>query len=73
MLLLLLFSGAVDFGVGEDEIHGTKATRRIKTVMVITNCDIKEYELIEIDGNIRNKIELIDDGLFDIMVSRDKY
>jgi hypothetical protein len=44
MLLLLLFSGAVDFGVGEDEIHGTKVTSRTKTMMVITNCDNKDRE-----------------------------
>jgi hypothetical protein len=69
-MLLLLFSGAVDFGVGEDEIHGTKATSRTKTMMVITNCDNKDRELIEIDGeNKRNKVELIDEVLFDIVRS----
>jgi len=69
-MLLLLFSGAVDFGVGEDEIHGTKATSRTKTMMVITNRDNKDRELIEIDGeNKRNKIELIDEVLFDIVLS----
>jgi hypothetical protein len=63
----LLFSSAIDDGVGEDEIHGKNATRRTKIVMVITNCEKKERELVETDGNIRNKIELIDDdALFDI-------
>jgi len=63
----LLFSSAIDDGVGEGEIHGKNATRRTKIVMVITNCEKKERELVETDGNIRNKIELIDDdALFDI-------
>jgi len=62
----LVFSIEFDDGVGEDEIQGKNATRRIKTVMIITNCEKKERELIEIDGKISNKILLIDDALFDI-------
>jgi hypothetical protein len=53
----------MDNGVGEDEIHGRNVTRRIRTVMVITNCEKKERELIETDGNIRNKTELIGDDV----------
>jgi len=63
----LLFSSAIDDGVGEDEIHGKNATRRKQIMIVMTNCEKKECELVETVGNIRNKIELIDDdALFDI-------
>jgi hypothetical protein len=48
----LLFSIEFDDGVGEDEIQGKNATRKIKTVMIITNCEKKERVLIEIDGKI---------------------